>query len=140
MRMITAILMSGVTTLAFATLPPPTDDAKARAEDAKAKTTWSDKVAAYKTCLAMDRTVDAYRRSLQADGKTAPTPVATPPCTDPGPYGSPVAAGHARPLEASGAHSPPETAAAPPSSTTPQSEEPQGKPPAVSQRGNVPSS
>ena len=36
-----------------AELPAPSDEAKARANEAKAKTDWSDKVALYQTCLAM---------------------------------------------------------------------------------------
>lgn len=106
-------LVSG---LASARLPAPSEEAKAQAAQATTKSAWSDKVALYKTCLAMDRTADIYRRDLKAAGKNVPTPIPTPPCTDPGPYVAPVAA---RPLEASEAHSPPETSAGPPSTSTP---------------------
>ena len=99
---------------ASATLPPPPDPAKAKAQadETAAKTAWSDKVAAYKLCLAQDRVVQGYRQSLKAETKPAPEPVSTPACVDPGPFATPVAQ---KPLEASGAHSPSGTAASPPS-------------------------
>jgi len=115
MRVALALVTAAFASSALATLPPPTEDAKMRAMDTAAKAVWSDKVASYKTCLAMERTVDAYRRGLKAEGKEAPAPVPTPACADPGPYVSPVTAMADKPLEASGAHSPPETATAPPS-------------------------
>jgi hypothetical protein len=62
----------------------------------------------------MDRTADAYRRSIKAAGKPVPVPVATPACVDPGPYTSPPAPVAAKPLEAAGAHSPPGPAVSPP--------------------------
>ena len=97
--------------LVFAKLPPPSDEARAKAAQTAAKSAWSDKTAAYKTCLAIERTADTYRKSRMAAGQELRPAVATPPCADPGPF---------RPLEASGAHSPPETATAPPSSPVPQ--------------------
>lgn len=96
-----------------ATLPPAPESAKAQATETAAKNAWADKVAAYKLCLAQDRAAEAYHRDLNAASKPAPPPVATPPCVDPGPYVAPLAQ---RPLEASGAHSPAETAASPPGS------------------------
>ena len=98
----------------FAKLPPLSDEEQSKAAEAKAKSAWTDKVSAYKTCLSIDKTADAYRRSQAAAGKEVPPPVATPPCVDPGPVPS------FKPLEAAGAHSPPDAAHAPPSSVTPQ--------------------
>ena len=59
------------------------------------------------------------RRRLSQDarsrrGKDAPAPDPTPACTDPGPFAVTPAA--SKPLEASGAHSPPGMATSPPSS------------------------
>jgi hypothetical protein len=104
---------------ALAKLPPPTDAEKSATALAASKTAWSDKVAAYQLCKAIDRTVDSYRVQTKAAGKEAPPPstAATPACTDPGPYVAPEVAQGARPQEASGAHSPPATALGPPSST-----------------------
>ncbi len=73
------MMMAGV---AFAKLPPPDDAAKAKAAEAKNKTAWSDKVAAYKLCLAQDRVVARY---LKENGKAKPD-VQVPACTEPGPY------------------------------------------------------
>jgi hypothetical protein len=113
---VTALLAAPV----FAKLPPPSDEAKAKAAEAAAKSGWTDKVAAYKLCRAMDHVTEVYRRNAKAAGKEAPAPVETPPCTDPGPFTPP-------PLEASGAHSPPATATAPPSSNATAAQQ-QGQP------------
>ena len=130
---------------AQAKLPPLTPEAQAKADEAKAKTAWTEKVAAYQLCKSMDRVAESYFKRVKA-GKPAAAasaaapasaaaavtasasapaapgaPVATPPGTDPGPF---VAAAPAasKPLEASGAHSPPATAATPPSSKATQNE------------------
>lgn len=98
---------------AFAKLPAPSDEAKAKATEAAAKTAWTDKIGAYQLCRAQDRVVAYYRKGATAAGKEAPTALETPACADPGAFVAPVAA---PPLEAAGAHSPPATATAPPSS------------------------
>ncbi|MEP7296740.1 MAG: hypothetical protein ABI702_11175 [Burkholderiales bacterium] len=103
-----AVLMSAS---AFAKLPAPSDETKAKAAEAAAKTAWTDKVGAYKLCQAMNRVAERYHKTAAKD---AAAPVATPPCADPGAYVSPTAAASAPPLEAAGAHSPPKTATAPP--------------------------
>jgi hypothetical protein len=100
---------------AVAKLPAPTPEAAAKADEAKAKTAWSDKVAAYQLCKAQDKIAVAYRGA--ATKASDAQPVATPPCTDPGPFAYTPA--NALPIEQSGAHSPPQTATAPPSTTTP---------------------
>src|SRR4029450_8621868 len=93
--------------LAFATLPPPSDEAKAKAAETAAKTAWDDKVGLYKLCLATDRPAAEYRSGLKAAGKDVPPPSATPPCSDPGPYVAQLTPATSKPLEAAGAHSPP---------------------------------
>ena len=72
----TAIL-SALSVSAFAKLPPLSDEAKAKADEAKAKTAHTAKVDAYALCKAQDK-VAAH---VQA-GK----PVATPACADPGKF------------------------------------------------------
>ena len=106
--MMTALLLGD----AYATLPPPSEAAAAQAAEAKAKSAWSDKVGQYQLCLAQDRTVDAYRRSGKATPAASPT--TNVPCANPGAYSSMTPAS-SKPLEASGAHSPPGTATSPPS-------------------------
>ena len=102
---------------ALAKLPPPSDEAKAKAAEATAKTAWSDKVASFQLCKAMNKAAANYQAAMKQQGKTAASPIDTPACADPGPYVSPAAP--APPIEAAGAHSPPKTANAPPSTTTP---------------------
>ncbi|BEP36997.1 hypothetical protein GmRootV59_39690 [Variovorax sp. V59] len=106
--------------VAWAKLPPPpaTPEAKAKAAEAAAKTAWSGKVDAFKLCQAQDRVAAKYRASAAAAGKPVPAAPATPPCADPGPFAFTPPA-EAKPIEASGAHSPATTAASPPSTVQP---------------------
>ncbi len=108
--------------LALAKLPPLTAEQQIKADEAKSKAAWSDKVSAYQLCKAMDRTAQGYLKSAKAAGKEASAPLPTPPCTDPGPYQATADAQKAKPLEASGAHSPAETTNAPPGSKATQAE------------------
>ena len=104
---------------AFAKLPPPpaTPEAKAKAAEAAARTAWSGKVDAYQLCQAQDKVVALYRASAAAAGKQLPPAPATPPCVDPGPFA--YTPPEEKPIEASGAHSPPGTASSPPSTPQP---------------------
>jgi len=101
---------------ALAKLPPPTDEAKAKAAETAGKAAWTDKVAAYQLCQSMERVAATYRARATAAGKAASAPEQTPACADPGPYTpTEVTPAASKPLEASGAHSPPGTATSPPS-------------------------
>jgi hypothetical protein len=115
MRIAALLIAASLSASVFAKLPPPTEEDKAKAAEAAAKAAWTDKVGLYQLCLAMDRTAAAYRKSTESSGKPVPVPVATPPCADPGSYVSSAAPAAAKPLEASGAHSPPGMAVSPPS-------------------------
>jgi hypothetical protein len=101
---------------ALAKLPPLSDEAKAKADEAKAKSAYGDKVAAYKLCQSMDKVAAAYHADAKKAGKDV-KPVATPPCVDPGPFA--YTPQGQKPLEASGAHSPPGKATSPPSTNVP---------------------
>jgi hypothetical protein len=94
---------------AFAKLPAPGPEAKTKAAAAAAKGAWADKVGAYQLCEAMNRAADQYRKAEKAAGKEPATPVATPPCVDPGPFVAQA------PLGAAGAHSSSAMAVSPPS-------------------------
>jgi len=101
---------------ALAKLPPPSDDAKAKAAETASKAAWTDKVAAYQVCQSMERVAATYRSRAAAAGKAASAPEQTPACADPGPYTqTEVTPAASKPLEASGAHSPPGMATSPPS-------------------------
>jgi len=117
MKHVVGIIALGLCTGgALAKLPPPSDDAKAKAAEAAAKTAWSDKVGAYKLCQSMDHVAAVYLADAKKAGKEV-KPVATPPCTDPGPFA--YTPQSQKPLEAAGAHSPPGKATSPPSTNTP---------------------
>jgi hypothetical protein len=111
--------------IAGAKLPPPSDEAKAKAAETAAKTAWTDKVGAFQLCKAMDRVAATYLADAKKAGKDV-KPTATPACADPGPFA--YTPPDQKPLEASGAHSPPGTATSPPSNKAPAAEQ---KPAAV---------
>ena len=67
---------------AWAKLPPLNDEAKAKAAEAAAKTAHAGKVDAYQLCKSQDKVAAHYRKG----SKAAKAPVATAPCTDPGPF------------------------------------------------------
>ena len=122
MRILAAFVAALSAGVLLAKLPPPSEEARAKAAETAAKSAWTDKVGAYKTCVAGDKVVETYRKTRAAQGQEVRTATATPPCTDPGPY-------VARPLEAAGAHSPPETNSGPPGGPKPQTAAPQGSAP-----------
>ena len=117
-KFLMASLLLGACALAMAKLPPPSAEAKAKSDEAAAKTAWTGKADAYQLCQSQDRVAASYFKSAQAAGKETKPAMATPPCTDPGAFVY-VPAETAKPLEASGAHSPADTAASPPSSKAP---------------------
>lgn len=88
-----ALILAGcaVGAAAWAKLPPPSDEAKAKAAEAAAKTAHAAKVEAYQLCKAQDRVVAHYRKTSKA-GKDDKA-VATPACADPGPFVYQPAAG-----------------------------------------------
>lgn len=127
-----AFLLASVLGLAAASahakLPPLSEEAKAKAADAAAKTAWSGKVDAFLLCRSQDKVAAAYLSAAKAGGLQTKPPVETPACTDPGAYVA-LNANPPKPIEASGAHSPAETAASPPSSMQPAATMELGKKP-----------
>lgn len=117
-RLLTAGLLVSVPALALAKLPPLNDEAKAKAAETAAKAAWTGKVEAYQLCKAQDQVAASYYKSAKAAGKETKPPAAAPACADPGAfaYTPPEAA---KPIEASGAHSPAATATSPPSTKQP---------------------
>jgi hypothetical protein len=71
---------------ALAKLPPPSDDAKAKAAEAAAKTAHTGKVEAYLLCKSMDKVAAGYFAQAKKEGKPVTPAVATPACADPGPF------------------------------------------------------
>lgn len=86
----------------LAKLPPLSDEAKAKAAEAAAKTAHAGKVDNYLLCKSIDKTAAHYYKTAKAAKKETKPPVATAPCADPGPFvyvaappataGAPVAA------------------------------------------------
>jgi hypothetical protein len=75
-------------TVAHAKLPviPPTDEAKAKAAEAAAKTAHGNKVESFKLCKSMDKAAAHYFKTAAAAKKDTKPGAATPPCADPGPF------------------------------------------------------
>ena len=67
-----------------AKLPAPSEEAKAKAAEAAAKTAHGDKVAAYQLCKSREKTAAHYYKTT-GKGKPA-SKTTTPACEDPGPY------------------------------------------------------
>lgn len=105
-----------------AKLPAPSDEAKAKATEAAAKTAHSGKVDSYKLCLAMDRVAGIHLAAAKRSGKAVTAPVETPACGDPGPFS--LAPPEVKPPST---HSPAATAKAPPSSLSPAADLPAKK-------------
>lgn len=68
---------------ASAKLPAPSEEAKAKAAEAAAKTAHGNKVADFQLCKSREK-VAAHYFKTNGKGKAAPT--ATPACVDPGAY------------------------------------------------------
>jgi len=96
--------------VALAKLPAPSDEAKAKAAEAAAKTAWAGKVDNYKLCLSQDKVVAHVKKVPVAKVAVAPAKGASAApaaraCTDPGPfvYVPAVPNGSAAPVAASSA-------------------------------------
>ena len=117
-KLLISLLVTSVSSVVLAKLPAPSDEAKAKAAEIAAKAAWTAKVDTYQLCQWQDKVAASYYKSAQAAGKETKLATATPPCGDPGAF---VYVAAPKPLEAAGAHSPPNTAVAPPSSKVPDS-------------------
>ena len=106
----TLLLASLFSVSAMAKLPAPSDEAKAKAAEAAAKTAHGNKVADYQLCKSREKVAAHYYKTAKASGKPTTPPVATPACADPGPY---VAAAPAAPAAPAVAAAPSPAAAKP---------------------------
>jgi hypothetical protein len=78
-----ALILAAVSATAFAKLPPLNDEAKAKADEAKAKTAHTAKAEAYLLCKSQDKVAAHVQKTNKAQ---AGKPVATAPCADPGKF------------------------------------------------------
>lgn len=99
---------------AWAKLPAPSDDAKAKAAEAAAKTAHAGKVDNFKLCVSMDRVAAAYYADAKKAGKDVKPPTATAPCADPGPFVYPPPDAPATPTTTAAAPATPAAPAAAP--------------------------
>jgi hypothetical protein len=81
-----ALLLAALVGTAVAKLPAPSEEAKAKAAEAAAKTAHAGKVDAYKLCLSMDKVAADYHAKAKAAGKEVKPPTETPACADPGAF------------------------------------------------------
>lgn len=104
-----ALILAAVSATAFAKLPPLNDEAKAKAEEAKAQTAHTAKADAYLLCKSQDKVAAHVQKTNKAK---AGKPDTTAPCADPGKfvYTAPEAAAAA---PAAAASAPAAVAAAP---------------------------
>jgi hypothetical protein len=77
------VLASVLTTSAWAKLPAPSDEAKAKAVEAAAKTAHAGKVDGFLLCKSQDKVAAHVQRTNKAK---AGKPVTTAPCADPGKF------------------------------------------------------
>jgi hypothetical protein len=78
-----ALILAAVSATAFAKLPAPSDEAKAKAAEAAAKTAHAGKTDAYMLCKSQDKVAAHVQKTNKAQ---AGKPVATAPCADPGKF------------------------------------------------------
>ena len=125
-KLLFASLLIATSSVTLAKLAPLSDEAKAKAAEAAAKTAWTGKVDNYQLCKSQDKVAAGYYKSAKATGKETKAPAAAlPACADPGAFVYTVAApaaaasAQAKPIEAVGARAPAATAVSPPSTTKP---------------------
>jgi hypothetical protein len=99
-RLLAAAVLGLAASAACAKLPPPSDEAKAKAAEAAAKTAHGNKVADFQLCKSMNATAAYYFASAKKAGKETKAATATPDCADPGPFVYPPPAAGAAPAAA----------------------------------------
>ena len=83
MKLLAFFIALSVAGSAWAKLPAPSEEAKAKAAEAAAKTAHAGKVDSYKLCKSIERVAAHVQKTNKAKmGK----PTDTPACVDPGPY------------------------------------------------------
>ena len=85
-RILIASLLLTVSAMTLAKLPPLSDEAKAKAVEAAAKSAWGGKVDAYQLCKSQDKAAASYYKTAKAAGKETKPAMATPACADPGAF------------------------------------------------------
>ena len=87
-------------------VPPVTDESKAKAAEAAAKTAHGNAVANFQLCKSMDAVAVHHAKSAKAAGKEVKPATATPACADPGAFVYPPPAPGTAPVVAAAAAKP----------------------------------
>ena len=88
MPLLFALAAGSVSVAVMAKLPAPvlTDEAKAKAAEAAAKTTWSAKTEGYLLCKYQDKAAASFFKTAVSSGKTPKPAVALPACVEVGAF------------------------------------------------------
>ena len=87
MKSLFVLLVAGVvSSTSMAKLPAPSDEAKAKAAEAAAKTAHTGKVDNYLLCKYQDKAAASYYKTAKFSGKETKPAASLPPCADPGPF------------------------------------------------------
>ena len=87
MKSLFVLLVAGVvSSTSMAKLPAPSDEAKAKAAEAAAKTAHTGKVDNYLLCKYQDKAAASYYKTAKSSGKETKPAASLPPCADPGPF------------------------------------------------------
>ena len=105
---------------AFAKLAPLSNEATAKAAETAAFAAHAGKQETYMLCKSQDKVAASYYAHAKAVGKETKLPASTVECADAGPFA--YTPPEAKPLEASGAHSPAGNATSPPSTKQPDAQ------------------
>ena len=81
---LTSLLLSS--SVVWAKLPPLSDEGKAKAAEAAAKTAHAGKVDNYKLCKSMDGVAARYAADAKKQGKAVKLTAGLAPCADPGAF------------------------------------------------------
>ena len=93
------VILSCGAGVALAKLPAPSDEAKAKAAEAGAKSAQAGKVAGYQLCKVQDKVAADYLARAKKEGMATKVPVATAACADPGAAAPMAAAPAAAPVK-----------------------------------------
>ncbi|MDO8278634.1 MAG: hypothetical protein Q7T63_10950 [Burkholderiaceae bacterium] len=87
-KLMIALILAAASAAAVAKLPAPvlSDEAKAKAAEAAARTAWSGKVDAFLLCKSQDKVAASYYKTAKASGTPTKPAAALPACADPGPF------------------------------------------------------
>jgi hypothetical protein len=85
-RMVGAAALLLASTALQAKLPAPSDEAKAKAAEAAAKTAHGTKVANFQLCKSMDKVAAGYFAQAKKDGKAVKPAEKLDACADPGAF------------------------------------------------------